>query len=126
VSPEKHSAPARRAVVRRAAEVLYPHLVPQAVLKASFESARLPRAERPMQEALASRPQGVAASFESAGLPRAECPMQEAFASRPQVVVSEEFESAGQRRAAGSTQEAAVCRPLVVAAAAESAAQEQA
>jgi hypothetical protein len=125
VSREKHSAPARRAVVRREAEA-YPHLVPQAVLKASFESARLPRAERPMQEALASRPQGVAASFESAGLPRAECPMQEAFASRPQVVVSEEFESAGQRRAAGSTQEAAVCRPLVVAAAAESAAQEQA
>jgi hypothetical protein len=121
VSPEKHSAPARRAVVRRAAEV-YPHLVPQAVLKASFESARLPRAERPMQEALASRPQGVAAWFESAGLPRAECPMQEAFASRPQVVVAEEFESAAQRRAAGSTQQAAVCRPLAAA----SAAQEQA
>jgi ribonuclease E len=42
--------------------------------------------------------------------------MQEASASRPQgVVVSPEFESAAQRRAAGSTQQAVVYRPQVAA-----------
>jgi hypothetical protein len=38
VPPEQHSVLACRVVVRRAAEVAaYPHLFPQAVLKASFE-----------------------------------------------------------------------------------------
>jgi hypothetical protein len=68
VPPAQHSVLACPAAVRPAAA--YPHLVPQAALKARSEPAELPRAECPMRVALALRPQVVAGSavaeFESA------------------------------------------------------------